>query len=155
MPTHIRGTFCEPITEKIIEMVRDGVPFKFACQGAGTHESSGTRWRQRGERALQVESDTGTMPPGEYPYAKFTLDLAAARAEAVSRRIKQIDAAGETQWQASAWWLERQLPQEFGRTDRHELTGASGGPIQIGQAEIVAQAQAIVAEHMKELSSGE
>lgn len=28
-------------------------------------------------------------------------------------------------------WLERRFPQEWSRTERHELTGAEGGPVQV------------------------
>ena len=100
---HSRGSFCEPITSEIIAAVTDGVPFTYACQAAGVHYATASRWRQRGERALLLEHETGTMPEGEYLYAKFTLDYQAAQAKSIRSRIKQIDKAGEAgQWQASA-----------------------------------------------------
>lgn len=46
-----------------------------------------------------------------------------ARAEAIQERVKRIKAAGRKgNWMADAWWLERQLPQEFGKVDRVEIT---------------------------------
>lgn len=35
-------------------------------------------------------------------------------------------------WQAAAWWLERNFPDEFGKRDKvyQEVTGKDGGPIQ-------------------------
>jgi hypothetical protein len=43
------------------------------------------------------------------------------------RLVKKVGNAKP--WQAAAWMLERKYGQEFGRKDRHEHTGANGGPI--------------------------
>jgi hypothetical protein len=147
------GTFCEPVTEVVIARTKAGVPFRFACEAGGTSPHSGYRWMNRGQECVARERETGVALTGkDYLYAKFFLDMQAARAEAIAARVSHIaDAGSKGAWQADAWWLERQVPQEFGQVNRHELTGAEGGAIQIGQAEIIKQAQEIVGERMKEL----
>ncbi len=36
-------------------------------------------------------------------------------------------------WQAAAWMLERRFGEEFGRKDKHELTGKNGGAVKFKQ----------------------
>ncbi len=46
-------------------------------------------------------------------------------------KLKLIKKVGKaSSWQAAAWMLERKWGREYGRKDRHEHTGANGGPIQ-------------------------
>lgn len=46
-----------------------------------------------------------------------------ARAEFVSRSLQRIDNHGEKDWKATAWLLERLLPEKFGKRDtvQHEV----------------------------------
>jgi hypothetical protein len=34
-------------------------------------------------------------------------------------------------WRAAAWWLERQVSDEFGKTDRVEIGGTNGDAIKV------------------------
>jgi hypothetical protein len=35
-------------------------------------------------------------------------------------------------WRASAWWLERQYPEEFAPVERRDIRGSDGGPVDVG-----------------------
>ena len=45
--------------------------------------------------------------------------------------LATIRKASSKQWQAAAWMLERTWPNEYGRRERVEVTGAAGGPVQL------------------------
>ncbi|RAX44898.1 hypothetical protein DQ354_12345 [Arthrobacter sp. AQ5-06] len=63
----------------------------------------------------------------EWPYVVFNHLTSKARATAEVRHISNIMSAGRTQWQASGWWLERTLPERYGRRDRLQMSGTAGG----------------------------
>ena len=48
--------------------------------------------------------------------------------------VGNVRVAGVDQWQAAAWLLERKFPQRFAKTERHEMTGAKGGPVKVESA---------------------
>lgn len=58
----------------------------------------------------------------------FGEELVKADAAGKVHHLKRIREAKA--WQASAWFLERKYPQEYGRFTRLEHTGKEGGPIQ-------------------------
>lgn len=39
----------------------------------------------------------------------------------MARKVKCVQEAGEKSWQADAWWLERNLPNFYGRNQRIEV----------------------------------
>ena len=44
---------------------------------------------------------------------QFAADLKRAEAQAEVLHLQQIAAAGKKDWRASAWWLERKLPERY------------------------------------------
>lgn len=61
----------------------------------------------------------------------FVALLKKARADFVMRNVSQIDAAAKISWQAAAWQLERFDPDTWGRKERLEHSGPSGGAIPV------------------------
>ena len=57
--------------------------------------------------------------------ARLALAVEKARAECVARKAKRVQEAGEKPWQADAWWLERNLPNLYGRNQRVEVESRS------------------------------
>lgn len=149
------GRFIPTVTDALIKHLTDGVPMKYAAPASGVSDMTVSRWMKRGNKALEAEQQGQVLDDTERAYAVFALNVENARSQSIANRVKDVVTAGSKgNWQASAWYLERQLPQDFGKTERHEVTGQEGGPIQIGQAEVITEAQRIVQESMKELPEG-
>ena len=89
--------------KKILEVVRTGLPLKFAAASVGVSYVALHKWRERDP--------------------KFAEDLELARLASVKERWDLIQAAargnGETpgDWKAAAWSVERTWPADFGRPD--------------------------------------
>lgn len=103
-PTQPRLT--EAVEELIVQLVGGGAYLKTAAQFAGVHRETIRRWRKRGETDLQRSNES--------PYAAFARALARAEAQAEATRVLRILAAGENDWRANAWFLERRYPARWG-----------------------------------------
>lgn len=71
------------------------------------------------------------IPASEWVFILFYVLAARAEATAVNNSIMVIRSAGNRNWQAHAWWLERAHPAEYGRQQRIEHSGPDGGPIDL------------------------
>ena len=78
----------------IIEMLGEGVPKVHAAAIAGVSEATLHRWVNEDE--------------------KFKSDVRAAESAAVALRVRRIGKAGEKDWRADSWYLERTQRAEFG-----------------------------------------
>lgn len=68
----------------------------------------------------------------EWRYVVFLQAATKARAMAEVRNLTVIQQASSENWQAAAWWLERTMPDKFGRRDRMSLEGAKeGSPVSV------------------------
>jgi transposase len=75
---------------------------KVAAATGGISEDTFARWLKR--------------------YADFAEAIKSAEAEAQASHVANITQAGASgQWQASAWWLERRCPADWGKIDRVEV----------------------------------
>lgn len=95
-----------------------------ACALAGISAGPFHRWMNTG--AAMLEEDERSIAPE----ALFYKAVKKAEALAVDRNVKIIRDAGPKAWQASAWWLERTRPREWGRREAVQLSGdAEGAPL--------------------------
>ena len=78
----------------IIEMLGEGVPKVHAAAIAGVSEATLHRWVNEDE--------------------KFKSEVRAAESAAVALRVRRIGKAGEKDWRADSWYLERTQRAEFG-----------------------------------------
>ncbi len=106
------------VQKRICEIIRAGNFAATAASVVGIDESTFYRWMSEGEKATRGQ------------YREFRNAVKKASAEAEQKNVKYIQSAAPKNWQAAAWWLERRNPDTWGRKDRHEHTGADGGPIQ-------------------------
>lgn len=96
----------------ILNAIEVGTPYRHAAAIAGISEDTFARWREQ--------------------YAAFAEAIKAAEGRAVAGRLARIRQAEPTHWQASAWFLERKYPQEFGKTvQEQQHTGKDGAPLKI------------------------
>jgi len=78
----------------IIELLGDGVPKVHAAAVAGVSEATLHRW---------ISEDD-----------KFKSEIRAAESAAVALRVQRIGKAGEKDWRADSWYLERTQKATFG-----------------------------------------
>ena len=118
----------------LLDYVRLGVPIKKAVASVGIAEKTFYNWMTRGlneRERLQNVKDSKPIPT-EGVYLQFLQLVERARGEAFVKKIAVVaKASNDGDWRAAAWWLERQAPEEFGKTDRIEHTGNNGDSIKI------------------------
>lgn len=101
--------FSEELCKNICDDIKKGVPVKHASISHGIDESTFYVWYNKGKKAKSGK------------YKKFYEQVNEARSAAVTLRAKRVYKAGETSWQADAWWLERMVPESFARKDKMEV----------------------------------
>ena len=112
-----RKTLCTPeLVAFLFEKISTGSTVKAACAMAVLTESSYYSWMARGQKeAKRLELDN------TYPIEKETiyLDFMESMKKAIPFRkdilMQRIIIAGEENWQANAWMLERLHPDEYGK----------------------------------------
>lgn len=87
----------------ILEKVRNGVPPQTAAGTLGIPRQTWSKWLQQGRAENAVE-----------PYKSLADKLDAAVDTWHESRVKTIEDAGEKDYRASAWLLERRLRDQYG-----------------------------------------
>lgn len=86
---------------RLLEALRAGNTRRAACHYAGITPETFSQWQR---------------------FSEFSAAVQKAEADAEVRHVAQIaQAAMSGTWQASAWWLERRRPDDYGRRDRIDL----------------------------------
>lgn len=75
----------------------------------------------RTDAALAAGISLGTLSTWCARYPEFLADVEKAEADARLRFVGIIATAAKTSWQAAAWFLERRMPQQWGRRERVEV----------------------------------
>lgn len=137
-PAH-RPTLCTPdVTARFLQAVRAGNFIEDAAVFAGIDRGTYYRWLEKAED-----------PRPEYQvYRDFRDTAIAARTESKVGHVLNLHNAGKKHWQASAWYLERSYPEQFGRR-RLEVTGAEGGPIRVDVEGLEAEIEALIGGERK------
>ena len=105
------------VQSTICKLIKSGNYIKTACHAVGIREATYLNWLSWGEQQ------------GKGLYFEFFVAVKRAEAQAITRNVAIIQKASHDTWQAAAWWLERKFPQEWGKKERHELTGEGGQPL--------------------------
>lgn len=122
------------LEQRLLDFIRIGTPIRVAVASAGLAEKSFYSWMSRGlaERERLAVSKGAKENPSEVIFLHFLQQVEQARAEAITKKVAVIAKAGnDGDWRAAAWYLERQVPEDFGKTDRFEIGGSNGEPIKI------------------------
>ena len=99
----------DELCDNICKDIKEGVPIVHASVANGISTSTFYSWYDKGKEAKSGK------------YKKFYEQVNEARSAAVTLRAKRVYKAGETSWQADAWWLERMVPESFARKDKMEV----------------------------------
>jgi hypothetical protein len=105
--------------EKVIQLlaaIRGGSDLDTACHFATLPVPLVYRWLERGKiESTRVEMG-GDVTPSEAEFVDFWVDLKKARADAITRNVSTIQKAAQSgTWKAAAWWLERTMPDVYGK----------------------------------------
>lgn len=101
--------------DKIVEAIKTLKGRVRACKEGGISYETFTEWM-----ANKIEFAEAIKKAEEY-----------ATIRGKEHAILSIFKAMETQWQAAAWWLERNFKEEFALKNTLEMSGKDGGPILI------------------------
>lgn len=124
-----RPTDCTPeVTRRICEALRAGCTRDAAAAAGLVSRTAMATWIRKGNDGVE-------------PYAQFVQEVQRAEDEAEQLLLLTIQAQAPQDWKAAAWILERRRPHHWGRTQRHELTGADGGPVQLAAQVVEIPAQ--------------
>jgi hypothetical protein len=108
------------VVATITKALKAGCTKKDACTLASISEQTFYRWLREGETAEE----------GSVAY-QFCESIKKAIAEARARNITIIQKHAVKNWTAAAWWLERSDPENWGKRDKLEMTGADGGAMEM------------------------
>ena len=120
--------------QNLLDYIRIGTPVRKAVAASGVAEKTFYNWMSRGlaERERQALVPDAKENPTEVIFLQFLQRVEQARAEAIAKKVAVIAKSGnEGDWRAAAWWLERQVPEDFGKTDKFEIGGANGEAIKV------------------------
>ena len=98
----------DQLCDEICYDIKAGVPIKHAIIAHGISESTFYNWFDKGKEAKSGK------------FHKLYDKIQEAKSVAITLRARRIYKAGETNWQADAWWLERVDPENFGRKEKVE-----------------------------------
>ena len=99
--------FNDETIQMILKARESGLNQKECAEVAGINEATLYKWLNKGKEARSGK------------YKKFYNDFQIAKNRNKLFHLKKIHEAEA--WTASAWYLERVYPEEFGRKDRMEL----------------------------------
>lgn len=132
-----RITLDDPRVERLLNALRLGDFVEEACGYAHITETTYYRWRREGETVAQKHSLGEPINETEAHILEMyeaIKDAEIAGQHAALETIRR--AAADGTWQAAAWFLERRNKKWSNRT---EVTGADGGPIETVTVEDVDQ----------------
>lgn len=120
--------------QTLLDYIRIGTPIRKAVTASGIAEKTFYNWMARGmaERERLSLVPDAKENPTEVIFLQFLQRVEQARAEAITKKVAVIAKAGnDGDWRAAAWYLERQVPEDFGKTDRFEIGGTNGEAIKV------------------------
>lgn len=136
--------------EKIIQLIKAGNYLETATQAAGIDYSTFRNWMNRGEDALQRQSDGDKLTKVEKEFVDFVEHIQKAEAEAEARNLMIINKAASDSWQAAAWYLERKHHDRWGRKDRVQADVNHSGEV---KNDVSLSLQSLSVEELRRLAN--
>ena len=103
----------DKLCDEICNDIKAGVPIVHAAISHGITHTTFYDWYNKGKNAKRGK------------FKQFHDKVEEAKSVAITLRARRIYKAGETNWQADAWWLERVDPDNFGRKDHLNIESKS------------------------------
>lgn len=110
---------------RICDAIRAGNYYEAATAAAGVDYATFRRWLERGAKASGG------------PFREFCEAVQKAQADAEATVVAQWREQIPANWQAARDFLARRFPGRWGPKERHEITGADGGPIRFSLEDMV------------------
>ncbi len=117
MPRGAKGKLTKELIEKAADIIARGNYYKVAIDVLGISDQSWYEWMRQGE--MDKSKDIKSLK------SEFFESIKKAEADAIDRNLSIIQKAGN--WQASAWYLERKYPEQWGKRDNVNLTTDKDG----------------------------
>ena len=121
-PTGRHTKLTPEVIETVKAMLGGGNYLDTTAKFLGLSPSTLQLWKAKG-RGLSEEAETRELTQYEQLFVSFYLEVEKASALAEASALENIRKAGSTQWQASAWYLERTKPDRWGRRAALEVSG--------------------------------
>lgn len=99
--------------EVVIRAVRQGLPDHLACQVAGIHRATLSRWKASVAEAEGL--DDSKLTDNQRRLRQFRDELSRAEAEAAHRALAVLEAAALQDWRAALAMVERRFPRDFSK----------------------------------------
>lgn len=102
----------KPVRTALLNAVRSGTPFNYACTAAGVSYRTFQSWTHRGRLDQRAGRDTA--------FAAFVRDLKVAEAEGIAERLRLINRAARKDWRAAHAVNVSRYPEHFA-ANRYEM----------------------------------
>ncbi len=114
------------IRRRLLNLVRSGVPWKFAASAVLLKRSTVEKWFAEGQEQEERYEKLGTLPRTMTDHQRqcrlLYIDAMVASDVVVARLCQKIQKAAGKDWHAARWLLEVREPKSF-RTGRGEGLG--------------------------------
>jgi len=117
--------FTQENVTAILAGIEAGLSFKVAAEAVGISYETFNEWKSG-----RFPRSTKANPIHPELKAEFSEGVTQARARGIQTLHQRIADAGEKDWRANGYLLERIEPETYAR-NRLELTGKDGGPIEL------------------------
>lgn len=138
--------------DAIVDLLKRGNYITTAAAAVGISPVTVGAWVRKGEELSNLERE---LDETEQLFVAFSVEVQKARAFAEVQHVETIRQASKENWTASAWWLERTNPKDWGKVSRTEITGADGGAIQIDAESVNRKIEALLANRIIDVEATE
>lgn len=101
----------DELQAQICKYIENGNTYERSCRMCDICDKTFANWRNWGKKQRKGK------------YFLFLQAIKKAREKFIAYHVSVINKATATNWQASAWMLERTQYKEFGRKDNHNISG--------------------------------
>jgi hypothetical protein len=101
--------------DKIVEQMKMGVDLDIAVHSVGLSLSEVYEWLERGKIEESKIAAGMKAERAEAKHLAFWKEIKQARALSIAAVQMTIRGAMTDDWKAAAWWLEKNMPEKYGK----------------------------------------